>query len=115
LASQKHLDVCRICDSAVGMLQAFVGIVSRRGLEVFCPEHPDTVQFLWRRARRTPGRTACFWSVIPDDAAVCVQNAMRTVGPEVAFGFLQQSVREMGTLLPSDMETIAHSAGSQEH
>lgn len=97
------------------MLQAFVGIVSRRGLEVFCPEHPDTVQFLWRRAQRTPERMACFWSVIPDDAAVCVQNAMRTVGPEYAFGFLQQSVREMGTLLPSDMETISHPAVSPEH
>lgn len=84
------------------MLQAFVGIVSRRGLEVFCPEDPDTVQFLWRRARRTPERTACFWSVISDDAAACVQHVLQSGGPEIALAFLQQSVRESGPLLPGD-------------
>jgi hypothetical protein len=53
--------------------------------------------------------------VIPHDAAAGVQNALRTVGPEVALGFLQQTVRDMGTLLPSDLETISHSATSQRH
>ena len=84
------------------MLQAFVGIVSQRGLEVFCPERPETVHFLWRRVRRIPGRAACIWSVIPDDAAVGVQQALDAVGPEFALGFLQQAARELGVLFPDD-------------
>ena len=84
------------------MLQAFVGIVSQRGLELFCPEHPDTVQFLWRRARRSRGIAACFWSVIPDDAAASVQNALHFVGPDVALAYLQQTVQRIGPLLPTE-------------
>lgn len=84
------------------MLQAFVGIVSQRGLELFCPEHPDTVQFLWRRARHTRGKAACFWSVIPDDDAASVQNALHFVGPDVALAYLQQTVQKIGPLLPGD-------------
>jgi len=52
------------------MWQAFVGIVSRQGLEVFCPEHPQTVRFLQRRVERTRGQAVCFWSVAPAKAAV---------------------------------------------
>ena len=38
------------------MLQAYVGIVSLQGLEIFCPEHPQTVRFLQRRVARTRGQ-----------------------------------------------------------
>lgn len=86
------------------MLQAFVGIVSQRGLEVFCPERPETVRFLWRRVRRTPGQTTCIWSVLADDAAAGVQNALDSVGPEFALGCLQQTAREVGTLWPEVLE-----------
>ena len=55
------------------MLQAFVGIVSQQGIEVFCLEDPATVRFLWRRAQRERGRAACFWSVIPSEAVELIE------------------------------------------
>jgi len=83
------------------MLQAYVGIVSRRGIEVFCPEYPGTVRFLFRRARRTRGGTACFWCVLADEAAKHVRTTLRFGQPQRAFEFLQTNARDIG-LLPAD-------------
>lgn len=83
------------------MWQAFVGIISRQGLEIFCPEHPQTVRFLQRRAERARGQAFCFWSVAPDDAAAQVRTALRYGERELALHLLQQATRDGGSLLPT--------------
>jgi hypothetical protein len=94
------------------MLQAYVGIVSQRGIEVFCPEHPDTMRFLARRARRQRGRTACFWSVLPDDAVSRVRTTLRLGQPRSAFEILQVSARDIG-LIPLDDTEHSGRTGDQ--
>lgn len=52
------------------MLQSYLGLASAHGLEVFCPEQPHTVQFLWRRAQRirepAPDRASDKWNQFLD-------------------------------------------------
>ncbi len=84
------------------MLQAFVGIVSREGLEVLCPEHPQTVRFLCRRARREGGRVTCIWSVIPEEAVAAINTALRQARFAEALMFALQQAREYGLLLPPE-------------
>jgi hypothetical protein len=87
------------------MLQAYVGIVSRRGIEVFCLEHPETQRFLFRRARRSGGHAACFWCVLADDAAKHVRITLRFGQPQRAFDFLQMNARDIGLLTVDDEQT----------
>ena len=96
------------------MWQAYVGIISQRGLEVFCPEHPETARFLWRRAKRLHGRSVCFWTVISDDSVVEIRDTMRRGCTHAACELLQTTARDLGFLLPSDEEP-ADSTTSQHH
>ena len=86
------------------MLQAYVGIVSPSGIELFCPEDPATVRFLWRRVRRHPGRAACFWSVLPSDAVELVQAALLQGFPRHALDLIQQQARDYGFITPDTEE-----------
>jgi len=86
------------------MLQAYVGIVSRQGLELFCPEQPQSVRFLRRRVKREAGRLACFWSVVPEEAVRHIQAALRLGRCADAFSLLQQQAREYGFLSSPDDE-----------
>ena len=88
------------------MLQAFVGIISQRGLELFCPEHPQTVEFLWRRLKRERGRVACFWSVIPEEEVGCILMELQRGHCRDALHLMQRHAREYGSLIPSDEESI---------
>lgn len=93
------------------MLQAFIGIVSQHGIELFCPEDPATERFLWRRAQRARGRAACFWSVIPSEAVELIEVALRLGLPGEALKLLQQQARDYGFLVPSrDESTPPHAA-----
>ena len=85
-------------------MQAYVGIVSRQGLELFCPEHPQTVRFLCRRAKREPERLACFWSVLPDEAVGHIRAALRDGHSADALRLVQQQARECGLLSTADDE-----------
>ena len=87
------------------MLQAYVGIISRRGLELFCPEDPATVRFLWRRVKREPGRIACFWSVIPDEVVEHILAALQLGRSRDALILMQQHAREYGSLIPCEDES----------
>jgi hypothetical protein len=84
------------------MLQAYIGIVSRRGLELFCPEHPQTVRFLWRRARRERGRVACYWTVLSAEVAEPIRTALLLGQPWDALDLMQQQAYDCGLLLPWD-------------
>jgi hypothetical protein len=83
------------------MLQAYIGIVSRRGLELFCPD-PQTVRFLWRRARRERGRVACYWSVLSAEVAEPIRIALLLGQPWDALDRMQQQAYDCGLLLPWD-------------
>jgi hypothetical protein len=94
------------------MLKAFVGIVSHRGIEVFCPEDPATIRFLWRRAQRERGRAACFWSVIPSEAVELIEATLNLGLAREALDLLQQLARDYGFLVPYQEEpTPQHAAG----
>ncbi|MDZ4782513.1 MAG: hypothetical protein SGJ19_19880 [Planctomycetia bacterium] len=94
------------------MLKAFVGIVSQQGIEVFCPEDPATVRFLWRRVQRERGRTACFWSVIPSEAVELIESTLNLGLAHEALDHLQQLACDYGILVPHHEETSPqHAAG----
>ena len=86
------------------MWQAYVGIVSQRGLEVFCREDPHVFRFLLRRARRIPGRAGCFWTVLAHDRAALIQRSLREGQNGAALALVQRDARELGPMLPSDTE-----------
>jgi hypothetical protein len=88
------------------MLQAYVGIVSPRGIELFCPEDPATIRFLWRRVQRAHGRSACFWSVLSGEAVELVQAALNLSQQREALDLLQQSARDYGFLVPHSEEPV---------
>ncbi len=96
------------------MLQAFVGIVSQRGIELFCPEDPATVRFLWRRAQRQQGRAACFWSVIPSEAVQLIETALWHGLPREAFHLLQQRAHDYGLLVPHHEEPAPRQAACHQ-
>jgi hypothetical protein len=86
------------------MLQAYIGIVSRRGLEVFCPEHPQTMRFLRQRARRERGRVACCWSVLPREVAEPIRIALLHGQPWDALDLMQEQAFDCGVMLPWEDE-----------
>jgi len=88
------------------MLHSYLGLASQHGLEIFCLEQPHAVQFLWRRARRAQGRVACFWTVMPAEAARFVEVALQVGCPREAMDLLEQHAHESGTLLPFDEESL---------
>jgi hypothetical protein len=88
------------------MLHSYLGLASQHGLEVFCPEQPHAVHFLWRRARRARGRVACFWTVLPAEAAQFVQVALQVGCPREALDLLERHAHQSGTLLPFDEESV---------
>ena len=89
------------------MFQAYVGLVSRRGLELFCPEHPQTMRFLWRRVKREQGRVACFWSVIPTDVVDPILATLELGRSRDALQLMHQHAREYGSLIPCEEEAAS--------
>lgn len=92
------------------MLQAFVGIVSQRGIELLCPEDPATERFLWRRAKREPGRVACIWCVLPHDALPLIETALDMGLSLQALQLLQQRAYEYGFLYPHQDDLFSRTA-----
>jgi hypothetical protein len=78
------------------MLQAFVGIVSHQGIELFCPEDPSTVRFLLRRAARASRPMACFWSVLTQEAAALIDATLDLGQSADALELLLQLAHECG-------------------
>lgn len=89
------------------MWQAYVGIISQRGLEVFCPEYPETARFLRRRANRLRGGALLFWAVIAEDSAAEIHAAVRQGFLRAACELLKTKARELGMLLPDEELTDA--------
>ena len=81
-------------------MQAFVGIVSQQGIELFVPEDPATVKFLMRRVQRARRPMACFWSVLSQDAAAVITGRVNHGQAADALDLLLQQARECGLILP---------------
>ncbi|MHB0955687.1 MAG: hypothetical protein ACYC0X_04840 [Pirellulaceae bacterium] len=75
------------------MLQTFVGIVSQQGIKAVCPEDPAAIRFLWRRVQRESRRTACFWSVIPNEAVELIESTLNLGLAHEARILIQQLAR----------------------
>ena len=86
------------------MLQSYLGLASAHGLEIFCPEQPHTIQFLWRRARRIREPVVCFWTVVSAEIAQQTLVALHLGCPREALDLLQRQSHDWGTLLPADEE-----------
>lgn len=81
------------------MLNSYVGITSRNGLERLCPEHPGVTRFLSvqvSRLRRE--RAVLVWAVLNDEAAEEIMEELRFGEKQIALGLLQSSAREGGRL-----------------
>ncbi|MDX1967093.1 MAG: hypothetical protein SFV23_07985 [Planctomycetaceae bacterium] len=87
-----------------GMLRSYLGLASAHGLEVFCPEQPQAVHFLWRRARRIHEPVVCFWAVVSAETAQQTLVALHLGGSREALDLLQRQSHDGGTLLPADEE-----------
>ena len=82
------------------MMKSYVGIVSKSGIELFYPEDPVTVRFLWRRAQRQKGKVACVWGVLSSEAAELVQLEISLGWTREALDHLQQHARDYGFIVP---------------
>jgi hypothetical protein len=94
------------------MWQAYIGIVSQRGLEVFRLEDSDSLRFLPQRAR--PGHAGCFWTVLPDDVAVHIKQSLRRGQARTAWELVMREARDLGPLFASDAE-LADATDSCHH
>lgn len=95
------------------MLQAFVGIVSQRGIEVFCPEDAAAVRFLWRRVQREHRQSACFWSVIPTEAVELIETTLNFGMAQEALHIMQHLAHDYGLLVPDNEEAVVDLAACQ--
>ena len=94
------------------MLEACIGIVSQRGIELLCPEDPAAVRFLWRRVKREPQRVACFWVVANAEVVSAMRAAIKAHYFQAALQLLHQQARDYGYLLPEEDELPAAAAGA---
>jgi hypothetical protein len=89
------------------MLQSYLGLATAHGLEIFCPEQPDIVHFLWRRACRLREPVVCFWAVVSADVAQQIFVAVHLGAHREALDLLQRQSHEWGSLLPTDDDVEA--------
>jgi hypothetical protein len=83
------------------MSNAFVGIISSRGLESLVPETEHALPFLVRRAyRRHPPEAVCYWAVMDEVVAEEVRRQLRGQCHEDAFLVLRTLSERFGTIPP---------------
>ena len=83
------------------MLDSYIGLISRRGLESLFPETEHAAPFLVRRAyRRQPLEAVCYWAVMEESAAQQVQWQLQWRHHEEAFLVLRALADHVGTILP---------------
>ena len=83
------------------MIDAYVGMISRRGLECFVPETEHAALFLLRRAMRSSSTLAvCCWAVLRREDAARIQQLLRNGNSADGLTMLHNTARSLGTLLP---------------
>ena len=83
------------------MLQAYVGVASKQGLYLLCPEHDGTRLSVRRTVRSCTGRIG-FWAVLADSDAYTVQMLFQSGYRHEALVMLNRCARDIGRILPSD-------------
>lgn len=87
------------------MLNAYAGIISDHGLEVFVPETDHALCFLLRRVtRKTNSNQVCFWAVMEPSAALAVRSCVASGRYRDALFVLQTLAGRMGPVWPEDSE-----------
>jgi hypothetical protein len=82
------------------MLNSYLAIASRNGLERLCPEHPEATRFLSAQATRLRReRAVLVWAVLPTDAADDIMEELRFGEKQAALRLLQHTAREGGRLM----------------
>ncbi len=90
-----------------GMANSYLGIVSRRGLELLTVENEHTAVFLARRCRRAGGTRVCCWATLDVADAEAICDLVRLGMPEAAWRQLNLVAVDGGRLLPPDANTDA--------
>ena len=70
------------------MVRAYIGIVTRRGLEALYEENDHVVRFLNRRVCRRRRAGGLLWAAMDDDGA-------EFVGVQLALGEMQAALRSL--------------------
>ena len=89
------------------MAKSYVGIITRDGLQSFLPENDHVVRFLVRRAyRRQPLEALCYWAIVADSAAEGITRQLSYGEFGQALATLHACALRLGTVLPSDTDSI---------
>ncbi len=87
---------------------AYVGIVSRYGLESLHAEERHTTAFLLRRVERNRERGAvCFWAVMSPEIAEQIRLELACDNRAEALLLLQSLAYELGRMLPEPVDPVA--------
>ena len=87
------------------MNQAYVGIITGRGLQVIYRENDHLLRFLGRRVyRKQPYRGVCCWAVIPEETAEFIERQTQLGESRLALKTLQEHALHGGSILPDTGE-----------
>lgn len=83
------------------MINSYLGILSREGLDLYYPEGEHTATFLLQRLRRQRTSLACcVWFVLDDESETALQALLAADLRGAAWEWVQDSAREVGRFLP---------------
>lgn len=83
------------------MIASYVGLITRRGLEVFFPETDHASRFMQRRLRRFRHVPACgVWFVLDGGIAEIVGELVASDEGGAAWAIVELQARDGGILLP---------------
>jgi hypothetical protein len=87
------------------MADSYLGLITRRGLELLVRETEHAERFLQRRLQRGQwtGAIGC-WAVLSDDAAERVRRLVLCAWYREALELLNAEALSLGTLLPEPIE-----------
>ena len=93
------------------MINSYLGLVSRKGLEMLVLETKHAETFLLKRTARRGGRDAfCCWAVLPERAVWEIQLDLCGGRYREALTKLNAEARFLGTVLPSADEEESFAA-----
>lgn len=96
------------------MVESYVGIIGKRGVESFLPENQHTLHFLMRRAYRSrPMRAVCYWAALRDTDARSIEEQLDADNGHEALRMLEYCATHFGTIPPAAF--AERPAGRSDH
>lgn len=84
------------------MVESYVGIIGRQGLESLWREDQHTLHFLMRRAyRRQPMQAVCYWAALRDADAKAIMEQLEANNGHGALLALESCAEYWGTIPPA--------------